>query len=429
MLARGYVTQLSVASLLCSSFSWRRAPWAPPKAFTRDFVLSYLASGTSGLTADRYLSSVRSSPGTGSFGRVPSCEHERRTHAVNVPTPQLNETLHRKLHRNNYEKCHENVQQIAKYSVQPTIQAVMQACIKLSKESSIVAYALMTNSPRTKPNRSRIFACGNRADRCRSGISRFLRPFIPVLAAFSPRFTLIGSQDVDVKSRPNLFIHSLIYLVAKICRLYRDHRIGSGTSLCRRTCKGKHSRSHRIYIAANIAVARNCYNSRRTAVYTSMRYAQSEHPRSTMKGPRLCSDLPFPPPLRSGAAPYSSRFTLIGSQDPDDKSLPNNFTHSTVKLWDTRLTSITAIVHAVRGLSAMRFRPCETKAVCVFLPDEKPFARMTVHKREGLICWFNTDDEMVDALPASLTSLLSRVLSEPRARQHSPSGVFSSWDP
>ncbi|KAJ8891258.1 hypothetical protein PR048_010774 [Dryococelus australis] len=34
-----------------------------------------------------------------------------------------------------------------------------------------------------------------------SGISRFPRPFIPTL--------LIGSQDLDVKSRPNLFTHSL----------------------------------------------------------------------------------------------------------------------------------------------------------------------------------------------------------------------------
>ncbi|KAJ8894555.1 hypothetical protein PR048_007212, partial [Dryococelus australis] len=39
-------------------------------------------------------------------------------------------------------------------------------------------------------------------------------------------------------------------------------------------------------------------------------------------------DLPFPPPLNSGAAPYSSRITLIGFQDLDVKSHPNLLTRS-----------------------------------------------------------------------------------------------------
>ncbi|KAJ8877498.1 hypothetical protein PR048_021953 [Dryococelus australis] len=55
-----------------------------------------------------------------------------------------------------------------------------------------------------------IFACGNRAGRCRwsAGFLGDL-PFPPPLhsgaAAYSPRFTLIGPQDLDVKSRPSLF--------------------------------------------------------------------------------------------------------------------------------------------------------------------------------------------------------------------------------
>ncbi|KAJ8894766.1 hypothetical protein PR048_000073 [Dryococelus australis] len=40
-------------------------------------------------------------------------------------------------------------------------------------------------------------------------------------------------------------------------------------------------------------------------------------------------DLSFPSPLHSGAAPYSSRFTPIGSQDIDVKSSPNLFTSLT----------------------------------------------------------------------------------------------------
>ncbi|KAJ8879761.1 hypothetical protein PR048_020369, partial [Dryococelus australis] len=39
-------------------------------------------------------------------------------------------------------------------------------------------------------------------------------------------------------------------------------------------------------------------------------------------------DLPFPPPLRSGAAPYLPRFTLADSQDLDVKSHPDLFTDS-----------------------------------------------------------------------------------------------------
>ncbi|KAJ8867679.1 hypothetical protein PR048_031482 [Dryococelus australis] len=42
-----------------------------------------------------------------------------------------------------------------------------------------------------------------------SGISRFLPSLHPGAAPYSYRFTLIGSLDVDVKSRPNLFTHSL----------------------------------------------------------------------------------------------------------------------------------------------------------------------------------------------------------------------------
>ncbi|KAJ8880027.1 hypothetical protein PR048_020649 [Dryococelus australis] len=59
----------------------------------------------------------------------------------------------------------------------------------------------------------RISACGNRAGRCHWSTD-FLGdlPFPPTFhsgaAPYSPRFTLIGSQDLDVKSRPNLFTHS-----------------------------------------------------------------------------------------------------------------------------------------------------------------------------------------------------------------------------
>ncbi|KAJ8871758.1 hypothetical protein PR048_028095 [Dryococelus australis] len=44
-----------------------------------------------------------------------------------------------------------------------------------------------------------------------SRISHFSRPLHSVTAPYSPRFTLIGSQDLDVKGRPNPFIHPLTH--------------------------------------------------------------------------------------------------------------------------------------------------------------------------------------------------------------------------
>ncbi|KAJ8867486.1 hypothetical protein PR048_031288 [Dryococelus australis] len=43
---------------------------------------------------------------------------------------------------------------------------------------------------------------------------------------------------------------------------------------------------------------------------------------------RFFGDIPFPPPLHSGAAPHSLRFIPNGSQDINVKSSPNIFTHS-----------------------------------------------------------------------------------------------------
>ncbi|KAJ8866347.1 hypothetical protein PR048_032190 [Dryococelus australis] len=65
----------------------------------------------------------------------------------------------------------------------------------------------------------RIFACGNRAGRCRwsadfIGDLPFSPPFHSGAAPYSPYFTLIGSQDLDVKCCPDLSTHSLTAQVA-----------------------------------------------------------------------------------------------------------------------------------------------------------------------------------------------------------------------
>ncbi|KAJ8882525.1 hypothetical protein PR048_014336 [Dryococelus australis] len=78
----------------------------------------------------------------------------------------------------------------------------------------------LDRSPPTKPNRVQslagsllIFANGNRAGLCGWSVG-FLRdlPFPPSVHfgdnLYSPDFTLIASQDLAVKSHPNIFTHS-----------------------------------------------------------------------------------------------------------------------------------------------------------------------------------------------------------------------------
>ncbi|KAJ8898531.1 hypothetical protein PR048_003891 [Dryococelus australis] len=64
---------------------------------------------------------------------------------------------------------------------------------------------------------SRIFACGNRAGGCPwsagfLGNLPFPPPFHSGTDPYSPRFTLIFSQDTDAQCRPNPFTHSLTYI-------------------------------------------------------------------------------------------------------------------------------------------------------------------------------------------------------------------------
>ncbi|KAJ8891102.1 hypothetical protein PR048_010612 [Dryococelus australis] len=83
-------------------------------------------------------------------------------------------------------------------------------CVPKGLSAWLSIYSARLSTRRTefnpRPEHFRIFAIGNRAARCRwsavfSGISRFPGPCILGTAPFSPRFTLIGSQDLVVKSR------------------------------------------------------------------------------------------------------------------------------------------------------------------------------------------------------------------------------------
>ncbi|KAJ8896128.1 hypothetical protein PR048_001471 [Dryococelus australis] len=91
--------------------------------------------------------------------------------------------------------------------------------------------------------------------------------------------------------------------------------------------------SFRVANGAAVVQWLECHLPPRRTVFDSRR----GHPPISARGNRaercrwsagLLGDLPLPPPTHSGAAPYSSRLTLIGSQDLTVKSRPNLFTHS-----------------------------------------------------------------------------------------------------
>ncbi|KAJ8870501.1 hypothetical protein PR048_029524 [Dryococelus australis] len=52
-----------------------------------------------------------------------------------------------------------------------------------------------------------------------SGISSFPPPFHSGADPYSPCFTLIGSRDLDLKSRPNLSTHSIVHSLARFSKL------------------------------------------------------------------------------------------------------------------------------------------------------------------------------------------------------------------
>ncbi|KAJ8877504.1 hypothetical protein PR048_021959 [Dryococelus australis] len=76
----------------------------------------------------------------------------------------------------------------------------------------LLASHLGQNRFDSRRSRPRISAYGNHAGRCSCFAGFFgIIPFPPIhysTAPYSPRFTLIGSHDLDVKSCPNLFTHS-----------------------------------------------------------------------------------------------------------------------------------------------------------------------------------------------------------------------------
>ncbi|KAJ8876471.1 hypothetical protein PR048_020916 [Dryococelus australis] len=89
--------------------------------------------------------------------------------------------------------------------------------------------------------------------------------------------------------------------------------------------------------------------------------------------------LPFPHPFHSGAASYSSHFTLIGSRDVFVKSRSNPFTpvHETSNVKMSRKTSWAASVTSLSGVR--RLHQCKGKEQCCSLGTEHTqFAKLVL---------------------------------------------------
>ncbi|KAJ8865950.1 hypothetical protein PR048_033473 [Dryococelus australis] len=165
-----------------------------------------------------------------------------------------------------------------------------------------------------------------------SGISRFPPPtqFIPALL-----HTHIASLFPALKSRSNMFTHS------PALELF-DHTSSTFSASIENS-----GMSNVIKYMASAARLWNC-----TALPSALR-ANEELPwhwrghgvpgsipgwvtpglsrvGTELVGGFSLGSLPFPPPFHSGAAPYSPHFTLIGSQDLVVKSRPNLFTSITL---------------------------------------------------------------------------------------------------
>ncbi|KAJ8890728.1 hypothetical protein PR048_010237 [Dryococelus australis] len=156
------------------------------------------------------------------------------------------------------------------------------------------------------------------------GISRFLAILFRCCSVLIS-VTLIGSQDLDVKSCPNLFTHS--------GRAY--------STSCRQSPMSVNPR--RVYSAGARGHETRPDASRRGVKRTAEgRTVDHRPPRREAKQPstsRLsfliiipprtlaCGISRLPPPWHFGAAPYSHHFAVISSQDPDVKSRPNLSTY------------------------------------------------------------------------------------------------------
>ncbi|KAJ8894495.1 hypothetical protein PR048_007149 [Dryococelus australis] len=267
-------------------------------------------------------------------------------------------------------------------------------CIHLLKPRGY-ALGLLTGFY-SRRGRTRIFAGGNRAGRCRwsAGFLGDL-PFLPTLlsgaAPHSSRFTLIGSQELDVESGPNLFTHSLNpRLVLRItgmsnplqsarndsdflvpvpiadkggggmagCGALKDAlisskciRYNSRNDLVDSPSVNVTSKSYPVWgwVRASTWRLRTGSPRLRRTGFTprpdhSRSFAIGNFAGGCRRSAGFIEDLPFPLPLHSAAAPFTPHFTFVVFQELVVKESPKSLssTHSksalvskVVQCWDT----------------------------------------------------------------------------------------------
>ncbi|KAJ8882836.1 hypothetical protein PR048_014650 [Dryococelus australis] len=160
------------------------------------------------------------------------------------------------------------------------------------------------------PGRFRISAGGDRSRTMPlvfSEIFRFPRPCVPGAAPFSLHFTLIGSQDLDFKSRPNLFTH-----LTKNVPLYRHALYSLLVLTSRRAGKGREYAHDFTYFLTSCTLEKDAWLKPSAAVTHCYSYLEVPgsipdpailisafpgFPKSRMLLPRSCLSEELAPPL------------------------------------------------------------------------------------------------------------------------------------
>ncbi|KAJ8892388.1 hypothetical protein PR048_004968 [Dryococelus australis] len=152
-----------------------------------------------------------------------------------------------------------------------------------------------------------------------SGISRFPRPRIPGTAPFSPNFTLIGSQDLDVKNRPS--VSSRLHLPdlgrgGVVVRLFASHLSEPGSN------RGGIAPGFSHVNRADMTLVGGFSGLPFPYLRISAVFSTSHLPLNLPAG--FLEVHPSPPLLHSFTAPSSPHFTVTAAQELTVKSADQN---------------------------------------------------------------------------------------------------------
>ncbi|KAJ8878521.1 hypothetical protein PR048_019099 [Dryococelus australis] len=185
-----------------------------------------------------------------------------------------------------------------------------------------------------RPNHS-TFILQKKQDRWSTGFLGdlpFRQPLNSGSALYSLQSSPIGSQDLAVKSRPNLFTHSLYgrtfvvrWQMASSRFIYVTARSEARMKGCRATTPDTATKVNRAltqlrdWLDIRLPPRRTGFNSRRGR---SRIFARGNRAGRCRWSVGFLGGILFLPALHSGTVPYPTRFILIGSQYLDVKSHP-----------------------------------------------------------------------------------------------------------